>query len=236
MLTLTGLYPNPHPPGCFWHYYAETYGSPNIKWCEKTLCQFISEPANTWSNLLYLIIAVYLFIYKKPQSFELKLFAPVVFIMGFFSLVYHLSNFYVTQIFDFMGMFIFINWCVGMNLIRMGALKKEKLLSFMAAVTIMLVLVVHYMYLQHLKYQSLILIGAVAIGITEFLSQKKRRTPLKSFGLGMLVLAIAFGFSLIDHSGRFCDPSALMHGHAGWHMTSAIAMLFSYEHFNKAYS
>ena len=38
---------NPHGVGCPWHSITETWGAPNVKWCEETLCQWISEPANT---------------------------------------------------------------------------------------------------------------------------------------------------------------------------------------------
>ena len=67
------VYPNPHPPNCPWHSSADLLGAPNIKWCEATLCGWISEPANTWSNLLYLVSALAL--YLACQHYRL-LFQP----------------------------------------------------------------------------------------------------------------------------------------------------------------
>ena len=35
------------------------FGAPDIKYCEETLCQIISEPSNTWSNLALVFAGVY---------------------------------------------------------------------------------------------------------------------------------------------------------------------------------
>ncbi len=59
---MLALYPNPHPPSCPWHAGAELLGAPNIKWCEATVCGWISEPANTWSNVLYLALGLIVYL------------------------------------------------------------------------------------------------------------------------------------------------------------------------------
>ena len=81
-------------------------GAPNIKWCEETLCQWVSEPANTWSNLGYLFVALGLFSWAHRSRHHRihQSFSAVVFSMGLISFVYHLSNFYGTQVLDFIGM------------------------------------------------------------------------------------------------------------------------------------
>jgi hypothetical protein len=69
-MPIISVYPNPHPPSCPWHAGADLLGAPNIKWCEAALCGWISEPANTWSNVLYLVIGlvVYLQCRRSPHT------------------------------------------------------------------------------------------------------------------------------------------------------------------------
>ena len=125
-------YPNPHGPSCPWYDITEKTGAPNIKWCEETLCQWVSEPANTWSNLGYIIVGVFI-IYlanKHKHNSNLKQFGPIVIFMGAMSLFYHQSNFYGSQILDFVGMFFFVGWAIGQNLIRLGKLKYPTCINY----------------------------------------------------------------------------------------------------------
>jgi hypothetical protein len=89
-------YPNPHAPSCPWYPVTEKVGAPNIKWCEETLCQWVSEPANTWSNLGYMIVAVIIMylVNKNNQDSKLKQLGPIIFFMGAMSFFYNQNNFY----------------------------------------------------------------------------------------------------------------------------------------------
>ena len=85
---------NPHPPQCFWHKAAQNFGAPDIKYCENTICSFFSEPANTWSNLGFIIVGLLIIFYRQnKQPYELILYGPSVLILGIVSFIYHMSNF-----------------------------------------------------------------------------------------------------------------------------------------------
>lgn len=231
-------YTNPHAPGCPWHSYAESLGSPNIKWCEETLCQWISEPANTWSNLGYLIVGAYVFYLalKNKESFSLKQFGPIIFFMGAMSLFYHLSNFYGTQILDFVGMFFFVGWAKGMNLIRLGYLKEKFLIPFNLIVAAVFTGIMHLMYMSGLKYQSLVLISGIIILVTEVMAQRKKRTDVQWFVASIFILIIAFGFSIADGQRLWCVASNhgwFSQGHALWHWTAAMGMYTIYRHYSQ---
>ena len=92
-------YPNPHGQSCPWFPQAESWGGPNVKWCEETLCHWISEPALTWSNLSYILVAIVItyLSFKNKDDIKLKQFGPIIFFMGAMSFFYHLSNFYGSQ-------------------------------------------------------------------------------------------------------------------------------------------
>jgi hypothetical protein len=229
-------YQNPHAPSCPWYDITQRTGAPNIKWCEETLCQWISEPANTWSNLGYLIVGLFIVIIasKKNHNRSMKQFGPIIIFMGAMSFFYHLSNFYGSQILDFVGMFFFVGWAIGMNLIRLGKLKDKNLIWFNLVLGGMLVLAMHVMYLMGIKYQVLIILTALIIIATEMMARKLIKVHYGWFGVTLLTLIIAFGFSISDGQRIWCHPSEhgwLSQGHAVWHWVAAIGMLTIYLHY-----
>jgi len=231
-------YPNPHGPSCPWFPHTVDWGAPNIKWCEETLCQWISEPANTWSNVSYLIVAVIITVisFRKNHDIKIKQFGPIIFFMGAMSFFYHSSNFYGSQILDFIGMFFFVGWAKGMNLIRLGKLQDKHLIPFNIVVAILYTLLMHYMYIEGLKFQGLILLSAIFIAITEIMAFKKHKTELKWFFTGIGLLIIAFGFSFSDGSRLWCDPTQhgiFSQGHAMWHWFAGSAMFFIHKHYSQ---
>ncbi len=231
-------YPNPHGLGCFWHEYAESQGAPNIKWCEETLCQVVSEPANTWSNIGYLIAAFVIIgiANHRKDPFALKHFGLIVFFMGAMSLFYHQSNYYTSQILDFVGMFFFVGWILGINFIRLGWIKKKLLIPFNLTLGLMLTGLMHWMYLTGIKFQGIILFTAFAILATEFLARKNDKIHYKNLFIAMGFLIVAFGFSIADGKRIWCDPTAhgwFSQGHAVWHWVASIAMPFIYLHYSQ---
>ncbi len=233
-------YPNPHGAGCPWHPWAAKTGTPNIKWCEETLCAWFSEPANTWSNLGYLIagIAIFYLAMRQKQSLALKCFGPIIFFMGLMSLIYHMSNIYLTQVLDFVGMFLFVGWAIAMNMVRMGKIGCRQMPVFVIGLTAVLLALVHLMYLLGVRFQVLVLGAAVVILATEYgaRSRNKGHTTYKWFAASLGLLLIAFSFSVADGKRLWCDESShgwFSQGHALWHWISAIAMLTFYLHYSQ---
>ena len=107
----------PLAPGCPW----ADWTRPNVKWCEDNLCEWITTPANTWSNLFY-FVAAYMMLCgtneiaasrqgvsgnAAPIAANLHLFAPATVAVGATSFAYHASYAYAFQVADFWGMFCF---------------------------------------------------------------------------------------------------------------------------------
>ena len=49
----------PMQDGCPWSELSH-FAPPNVKWCEAQVCGWIVEPANTWSNLAYILLGALL--------------------------------------------------------------------------------------------------------------------------------------------------------------------------------
>lgn len=230
--------PNPHPEGCFWHDIADKVGTPNVKWCEPTICGVISEPANTWSNVAYLLVAAWIsWTARTAKSAPMRVFGPMAFLMGGFSFIYHASNNYLTQVFDFIGMFLYVYLLLVVNMRRLGWLGQGRMWQVYSALVVGSTLMTHAMYLAEVHYQMIIAFGAGAIVLTETLLYRRgdaKRYTYRWFALSLAFIAIAQAFSLLDISRTWCEPdNVFLHGHAIWHVIGSVSVLFAFLHYRQ---
>ena len=230
-------YSNPHALGCPWHEAAELVGAPNIKWCESTACAWISEPANTWSNLAYLVVALLVgWQCRRSPHAELRWMAPALVMMGLLSGVYHASNIYLTQALDFLGMFLFIFWLLVINLQRNQWLGAGRQVPAYVGLVLLGMGLVHGMYLVQWRFQWLIALATLLLIATEFSARRfaTERVPLRDFSLTLVLLAAAQAASLADLTRLACEPMhPWLQGHALWHVLSALALYYSVQHYRR---
>lgn len=226
--------PNPHPKGCFWYGYAEKWGVPDIKYCEETLCQFISEPANTWSNLSFILVGIFIMIRKNKGENEsrfVELYGINTVFVGVTSLLYHLSNNFLTQFIDFLGMYAFFGLLLLGNLELLGKVKKEKLLpiylwSFIPYSALFFCF--RYFGIPVQLSMFIIIMGGL---FTKFLIFKNHKVNYKKFFLALSVFVVAFSCQLADINRIACDPTNhWIQFHGLWHIFNGIGMglLFLY--------
>ena len=230
-------YPNISNPECVWTPLREFGGLPNVKWCEETLCGVIAEPANTWSNLAYLFVAGWLWWFtRKDESRTLRFWAPVAFWVGLTSFAYHATVSFLTQVFDFWGMYFFFGLVLLLNLLRMGKLAPQKLFSTLylciGSLTVFTVIIAKL----HLPVQGIVAALIVLTLVTEVLASRAAKGPVahRFLGLALIFIMVAVGFSGSDASGLRCDPKDhVFQGHAIWHVFGSISMAFAHLHYRQ---
>lgn len=232
------VYPNPHPPSCPWHESANMFGAPNIKWCEAPVCGWVSEPANTWSNLAFLVVALIVFLQcRKSPHLELRWMGPAMFFMGLCSGIYHASNNYLSQMFDFIGMYLLLFWFLAINLRRSGLIAQARQFQVFVAMVLAGIVLVHLMYLTGMRFQLIIAVASVAVLATEFTARHRsavERVPLRWFGASLVLLIVAQGFSLADLMRVMCDPhDHFLQGHALWHVLGGASLFCSVQHYRQ---
>lgn len=227
---------------CPYDEYRETYGPPNVKWCEERLCGHVEEPANTWSNVAYLLIAAIIAWRFRSRggasSYQMRELATVVFMMGALSLIYHATNNYISQLFDFFGMFFYTSLLLAWNLRRLGIVSSVRghmilygaliagnfiLLFSVPALNIPIQAIVTWNTLAILASEAAVFLfrpadsgyGTGTVGDGRY----------RWFWLGLLLMGIASTFSWSDFSRNWCDPEDhIWQGHAMWHIFSAISI------------
>lgn len=224
-------------PGCPWYEINQAWGVPNIKWCEETLCSWISEPANTWSNLGYIAVAFFIFwSTSREKNSSMNLFGIAIFLMGLFSLVYHAANNFVLQVFDFVGMYLYTSAIIIFNLRRMKKVKRSlEIWAYLGLVILNLLLIPFFEKILHLPMQLIILGNAITIGITEFkLRMTDNNYKLTPFIKSLIIIFIAQIFSVLDLSRTWCDPkNHFLQGHALWHLIGSISVYYCFQFYRQ---
>ena len=223
-------------PGCP---YAD-WARPNIHWCEHNLCAYVAAPSNAWSNLFYLVFAYFMWRDARAmRSPTLAMFGNAAFCTGACSFVYHATYTLVGQFFDFVGMFIFVNLGITLNLRRFGYFPawRTARLFYRSSVAVCSGAVVACYYAR-LPYQALIaLLVAVALGQEVVLFARARRRAAAAedraargkpraraywLYVSMCFMALGLTCSVLDGLRVWCDPDDhIVQGHSLWHMLTA---------------
>lgn len=221
------------PQGCPWHEAQVHYGTPNVDWCEPTMCSYINEPANTWSNLGFLLVGAV--VVKKISNYVVSLFGWIVIVMGLLSALYHATNNGLTQHFDFFGMSFMMSYLLAFGTCRW--LKKPKSLF------------TYYWFFMALNLMTLILLGILKIPIQMLMAlnvlpilfiesvlffRRDKTLKMRYFILSFLILIIAQVCAQLDLKRIYCNPENLFfHGHVLWHILCAVAMGFAALHIHE---
>jgi hypothetical protein len=215
----------PFQAGCPWYDEIQRFGDANIKWCEERVCAFINEPVNAWSNLAY--IAVGLWILTRNRQFGI-----MTLLVGIFSFIFHATNFYLTQIFDYLGMYLVVAQLLTMNLVRLSKIKVTQFYPvFLGLIAFMLVLL-QAMRMAGYPYQLIVLLGVVLIIWTEF--RCKDRYASKSLPAAVFFFALGVTTLLLDKTRVVCDPKNIfLQGHSYWHLFSALSIGCIYLHYER---
>jgi Ceramidase len=211
------------PPGCPW----SGFTPPNVDWCEEELCAWIVNPADTWSNLAYVALGLWMWRAARGRR-ELRLFGPAGVAVGVFSFAYHASYTWALQFLDFVGMFLFCFTVLARNASRLGWIEpRREPLFFALGVTGASALVPVLFELGVAIQLTVAVCIAVALGQEAWL---RRRAPGPSlprvYWLGLGLLGLAALCSLLDVTRTVCDPqNHWLQGHAAWHVLSALALV-----------
>ena len=226
----------PFGPGCPWYDLQESLGVPNVKWCESTVCSYINEPANTWSNLLFFMIGTWIIVKNKKSNAWFSHYHGVAILwMGILSFIYHATNNFGTQIFDYIGMYLFVFWMLVQNLIRLRFIKEKQRVPVHFLLIASCAIILPVLYKIHFHYQLLIFFISMGIIYTEVrISFKTDARAKYQYSFTPIYFSLLFFisgvlFSLIDATRIWCNPeNHFIQGHGMWYISCALASYFAY--------
>lgn len=239
---MTSLYDNSRreitiEKGCPWYEAQQSYGAANVNWCEPTVCSVINEPANAWSNLGFILFGALLI--KKLNEFKERTvahFGWAVIWMGFFSFVYHATNNYLTQFFDFVGMYFMTSFLIAFNIQRLRGENPRNLYSIYWAIVALNCAMFMSFDIMDIPVQKTVMFNVVPLVLLDVASgiREKSLGLYKHFWVSLVFLVVAQVVSQLDLKRIYCEPDNIfLHGHAVWHVLASIGMLFAGFHLSR---
>ena len=199
---------------------------------------WIRQPANTWSNLAFIAVALGILwiLYRKKtdrsnllltHSTYTWLFAFSCLLTGVGSFYYHASFTLMGQWFDMMGMYFSITFFTIYNIDRLHGIKPFKFISLYLATNLLLCfLLTSVPEVRRYLFAAFVLLFLASI----FYTQNKLKTRIKAKYLLWSMLSFSLGFALwiLDIKKIICAPNSLWQLHSIWHILTAMSGLFIY--------
>jgi hypothetical protein len=210
----------------------ESLGSPTIQFAEDNLPGCIAQPANTFSNLAFVFVAMMIFYSLRKEKFSSLYLFPVIYILiGLSSGCYHASSTFVGQFFDFFSIYM-----LGSLLIYSSAKilsNRYKNILSISSVLITVLLGVILWFAPYMRIYIAFLELFLLIYIEFNVKQKYPNYNSKNFLSALLIFIIAFGIWLLDVTYLW-DLDKIEHiinGHAIWHILTSVSLYFVFLHY-----
>lgn len=212
--------------------------------CEESRNSLIKQPANTWSNIGFVLFGLLMawqiskgFFNRLPNrftqsTFTATFFSCLVVFLGPGSMAMHATETEMGGELDMLSMYLIASFAASYAMQRFFNWRNSRF-------TVSFVLIILLCELAGRYHGPVPVVGyagslafAFFIGVCitfELLNTYQRQLVLeKKFGfasLGLLLLAFTvWNFSL--DGGSFCNPKSLIQGHAIWHLLDSAAAYF----------
>jgi hypothetical protein len=213
------------------------FGAKVNDFCEASVGGWVHSPADSWSNLAFLAVGAVVVIASVRRRGTVRgtspLFAPIAFLIGVTSFLFHASRTRFFQHFDLFAMYLFTSYLVAANVKRIGGKRIPFALVYAAAFVVLVAgELVPGIDLGGVLFDA----GIAAALVMEFaLYRRGSRAPSYRFlflSLGGFLLALIPWF--LDYTHALCDPdNHFFQAHALWHLITAAALLFAYLHYKR---
>lgn len=230
LLSSTSLRVIPMLPGCPW----SGLKPPTIQFCEANLCSWIATPANTWSNLPYILIGFWLL--RKgliDKNYVSKIIGTVSIIVGMSSFAYHASFTFVGQFFDLSSLFFLAAILLVFNLRRLNtiSLNNQFNVFLIISITSMIILLIF-----NKTGKALFAVELISALLIELHISRKQNNGIvyKDLLIALSIFIMAFVIWILDVTKIVCDPNNhFIQGHAIWHIMTSLCFPLLYRFYKQ---
>jgi predicted membrane channel-forming protein YqfA (hemolysin III family) len=204
---------------------------PDDCFCETLQEGLVRQPANTWSSLSFVLVAIWTVFRwraalkaREPalSQAEIALFAATLAIVGLGSAFYHATFTFIGQVLDVSGMYLLATFIL---LHRLG----PKWGPGPAWASVAFVLVNAALMTAQVTTPSLrrVVFGLLLI-VALYVEWRESGPGRIWLGRGASLMALAFIIWFVDRQRLVCDPDSWIQGHALWHVLGALAAVCLY--------
>jgi hypothetical protein len=194
------------------------------RFCEASLCAWIRQPGNTWSNIGFLVVAALIWRATAPaEDRHLRPMAWMVLAIGLGSAFFHASETRVGEWLDYGGMYLGSSYMTAVVLHRLFAPPRA---VRTAVFWVLFGLGMSTLLLEGPIVRHAFMASNLFCPTGELLLALRRSTRARSyrwFWAAYAAMTPAFVLWLLDEQRVLCDPeNHLLSGHAAWHLLSAL--------------
>ncbi len=200
-----------------------------LEFCEAMVCGWIRQPANTWSNLAYVIAGIVVLRHRDEKvPAAVKSIGVAAILVGIMSFVYHASMTFFGEVLDFGSMFLFSSTLVTLNLLRLRLIRSEHWLRLhLSLILFSLAMLVFFRTIG--KEIFGIQIAAAILMEAYMFKTSKQKIVYLPYMLGIGFFFLSYAAWLLDYHKIVCDPhNHWLQGHAAWHILNSTAFVFAY--------
>ena len=208
-----------------------------VRFCENRLCSWVSEPANAWSNLGFVLVGIYLMVQaarlKRPPLSMIGITSALV---GVGSFLFHMSGTLFGELVDVSTMLLISSLMLSLEIRRlvpgMTTLQTVLLYTLVMGAFEALLLVFPHLGIPLFATQVLLFISIHVTTRIKHLPADYHFVRWLFWGF-----SLAFGIWVLDWTGAACDANFhLFNGHAAWHLINAGCLYFYFRYQTQFYA
>lgn len=193
------------------------YEKDPFPFCEEQLCQWISQPANTWSNIGYFIAAWLIWKHHRNSAFAL-----ITLYLAIGSTLFHISGTMWGKILDVSAMLLLSGLCLSFSVVKTLKLPRWMGVLFFGGLSL-----VTLPWVGHGKLGGYIFVAEVIATVA--LEFRLRHTlgaqKWQDLKRVMVIFPTALGLNMMDQHGPLCWPSNhIFTVHGLWHLMTAYCL------------
>ncbi len=204
---------------CPWSFLAPQ----EYNFCETQLCGWVNQPANTLSNVGYLIIAILIFRHKTLEKRLRNFFAGSLFFLFLGSVFFHGTGSVAGKMTDVSAMFIISMGILSLSIQRFTGWSQTKVQLFYG---VGLALSLAFLFI--LKFGNVLFLAEILLAVIfEIRAQQSGRVSMekKYFAYSIASLILSMIIWWLDMKKILCWPDQhWFSGHGIWHILTGVAM------------
>lgn len=205
------------------------------EWCEESLCAWVRQPGNTWSNVGFLIAGIAILrMAAKGRSPHLRGLGIVCVVTALGSAFYHASETFAGRVADYVGMYMGASYMLAVNVSRWRRRSGTPVrILFWATLLAPLATMLFAPRLATPIYVVETVVCCLGLEIALFV-RDRRSTRYRFLITYWAVFLIGYGFWQLDIHHILCNPrNHVLSGHALWHLLNAAAFFFLFRYYEQ---
>ncbi len=205
----------------------ETWQRGTFVFCEAHRCSLISEPINTFSNLGFVVVGIWV-LKKFRRVPQVRLIGVASLLVGILSGFYHATSSYFGEVLDLGSMYLLVGGLIAFNLQRLDVIRVKTSEGLALALSVVGMIVLFSIHgLGRPLFDGMVL-SAISLELLIYLRERKHGLTYRYlfFWLALGCHLSAFGIWTLDSKKIVCFPESWFQGHAVWHLMGACTFIF----------